>query len=417
MSLPPPAPHAAAGLPLRATTGTRLPRSILMLAPCPFPTGQGTQVVIRHLAAALSHRGHAVHVVSYGHGDRAPEAPFVLHRAARLDRGLRSGPSLRKPAADAALLVQALRVARAHACDVLHAHNVEGLALGALLKLQTGLPLVYHAHNAMGPELPTYFRTHLAQAFAAVVGDVLDRTLPRAADAVITFDDELAALYSAYGVARELLHVIPPGLDGRELAMPPPADVLARLQARLGPGPWVLYAGNPDAYQNLDLLWATLPWLRARMPAARLLVATPHDPALFAAGIAAAHAQEHVTLLQHHSLAELRAAYAIADVGVAPRTLWPGAPIKVLNYLAAGLPVVACASGARHLVPPEAGELVEATPEALADALVRQLARGRQAAARPSTAAFARFELRGHLEAYERVYDEVLARGRRPAAA
>jgi glycosyltransferase involved in cell wall biosynthesis len=398
-----------------APARTARPRSILMLAPCPFPTGQGTQVMIRHLAATLSHRGHAVHVVSYGHGDLAPGAPFELHRAARIDTGRRSGPSLRKPAADAALLVQALRVARAHACDLLHAHNVEGLALGALLKLQTGLPLVYHAHNAMGPELPTYFRAHLAQAFAAVVGDVLDRTLPRAADAVITFDDDLAALHEAYGVGRERLHVIPPGLDGTELGTPPSAATVVSLHRRLGPGPWLLYAGNPDPYQNLELLWAALPRVRRAIPTARLLVATPHEPSLFNPSIVAAGVAEAVTVLQHRSLDELRAVHALAAVGVCARTLWTGAPIKVLNYLAAGLPVVACRSGARHILPPGCGELVDAEPDALAAAIVGQLRRGRDGTR--TRADFAPFELRGQLEAYERVYDEVLGATRRPAAA
>jgi glycosyltransferase involved in cell wall biosynthesis len=396
---------------------TRQPRSILMLAPCPFPTGQGTQVAIRHLASALSRRGHHVHVVSYGQGDAQPPAPFVLHRAASLDAGVRSGPSLRKPVADAALLLEAVRVARAHACDVLHAHNVEGLALGALLKLQTGLPLVYHAHNAMGPELPTYFRAHLSQAFAAVVGDVLDRPLPRAADAVVTFDDDLAALHEAYGVARRRLHVIPPGLEGDELGEPPPAAALEALRTRLGPGPWILYAGNPDAYQNLELLWAALPRVRRHHPDARLLVATPHDPALFRPAVAAAGLGDAVTIVEHHDLAGLRAAYAVAELGVCPRTLWTGAPIKVLNYLAAGLPVVACHSGAQHVLSPEAGRLTRADADDFAAAIGALLTRGREAGRAEATRAFAPFELSAQLPAYERVYDAVLGAHRAPAVA
>ena len=44
-------------------------------------------------------------------------------------------------------MMTAARVARAHKCDLWHVHNAEGLGLGALLKLQTDLPLVYHAHK------------------------------------------------------------------------------------------------------------------------------------------------------------------------------------------------------------------------------------------------------------------------------
>ena len=36
---------------------------IAMVAPCPFPTSQGTQVLIGQLAQALRKRGHQVHLV------------------------------------------------------------------------------------------------------------------------------------------------------------------------------------------------------------------------------------------------------------------------------------------------------------------------------------------------------------------
>ena len=38
------------------------PLSLAMIAACPFPTRQGTQVTIKHLAHALAERGHDVHL-------------------------------------------------------------------------------------------------------------------------------------------------------------------------------------------------------------------------------------------------------------------------------------------------------------------------------------------------------------------
>ncbi len=387
--------------------GDRL--SIAMLAPCPFPTAQGTQVVIRHLASALAKAGHDVHLITYGHGDpsgsKDQDLPFHVHRTARLDTGLRSGPSLLKPAADAALLFTAARVIKANRCNLVHAHNVEGLGLGALLKLQTGLPLVYHAHNAMGPELPTYFKKQFAQAFASLVGDVLDRTLPRTADAVVVFDADHKALHEVYGIDGARVHVIPPGLDPQELAGAEP-EAVARLRKEVGPGPWLLYAGNADGYQNLELLWRALAVLRGRGVAARLLVATHHDPKAFAAGIEAAGVQELVRVQRFDGLTALRTAYELADVGVCPRNLWTGAPIKVLNYLAAGLPVVACRAAARHIVPAGAGLLTDDTPEAFAEAIQTVLGKRKSPAA--ARKAFERFHIDSHLPLYDAVYARAL---------
>ena len=390
--------------PLRSTLPRRL--SIAMLAPCPFPTRQGTQVLIRHLAEALTRVGHEVHFVTYGYGEYEGDFPFHLHRSARVDAGLRSGPNLKKPAADAALVMTAARVARAYRCDLWHVHTAEGLGLGALLKLQTSLPLVYHAHNAMGPELPTYFRAHLAQAFASVLGEVLDRTLPRAADAVIAFDDDHKSLHEVYGVAEESIHVIPPGLDGAEITGPSRAGV-ERARALVGSGPVLLYAGNPDAYQNLDLMWQAFARVRRQRPDVTLLVATNHPAGAFEREWLAAGGPDGVVVQRFSDLDELRALFAVADIGLNPRTLWTGAPIKILNYLAAGLPVVACRSAARHILTPVCGLMVEGNPNAFAAAILRLLDQpiGSSEARRR---VFDRYHIDNQIPAYEQVYRRVL---------
>jgi len=392
----------------KRTGNSTLPRalSIAMLAPCPFPTRQGTQVLIRHLAEALTRVGHEVHFITYGYGEYDEDFSFHLHRSARVDAGLRSGPNIKKPAADAALVMTAARVAKAYNCDLWHVHNVEGLGLGALLKLQTALPLVYHAHSAMGPELPTYFRAHLAQAFASVLGEVLDRTLPKAADAVIAFDDDHKALHEVYGVPEATIHVIPAGLDGREINNPTSAQV-ERARAIVGPGPVLLYAGNPDAYQNLALMWEAFARVRQRRQDVTLLVATTHPAEAFAAERAAAGSPDGVVVQRFNTMDELRAMFAVADIGLNPRTLWTGAPIKILNYLAAGLQVVACRSAARHILTPVCGRMVEGDAEPFSAAILELLDEpvGSTEARRR---VFDKYRIDNQIGMYEAVYRRVL---------
>lgn len=383
-------------------------RTIAMIAPMPYPSHQGTQVVVRHVASALARAGHEVHLVTYGYGEHELEGepPYHLHRPLKIDAGLRSGPSLLRPAADTALMFTAAKVVKAFGCELMHVHNVEGLALGALLKLQASVPLVYHSHNAMGPELPTYFRAHFAQAFASVVGDVLDKTLPRAADAVITFDSDHKALHEVYGIPEDRLHVIPPGLEGDEIRAVNPTD-LARMREAMGPGPWLLYAGNPDGYQNLPLMWAAFERVRFERPDVKLLVATSHEAASFAADFAGGHEVPGVRFLRYEGLAELRAIFAACDVGLSPRSLWAGAPIKVLNYLAAGLPVVAVRSGARHVLNDAGGVFTKDDAEDFAQGIFKVLDQGPRTAAKRRRA-FERFHIDAHVPLYEAVYDRVL---------
>lgn len=382
--------------------------SIAMVAPCAFPTRQGTQVFIRHLATALARAGHEVHLITYGYGEYEETFPFHLHRAPRVQAGLRSGPNILKPAADAALLIHAGRVVRAHNCDLLHVHNVEGLGVGALLKLQLSLPLVYHAHNAMGPELPTYFRQHMAQAFASVVGEVIDRTLPRTADAVIAFDSDHKSMHEVYGIHEGRLHVIPPGLDSDELKSPDPVRV-AQLSGELGPGPWLIYAGNPDAYQNLPLLWQAYALVREKLPSARLLVATNYDASTFERPLEDAPSREGIVVRRYHDVDELRALLAVSDLAVCPRSLWAGAPIKIINYMAAGLPIVAVRSGARHLVDEGFAGVVDDDPHAFAEACLEWLGSPGDYKRRQRHA-LEKFRIENHVPMYEAVYRRVLAR-------
>ena len=161
---------------------------VAVLAACPFPSHQGTQVFVRHLADAQSRYGHEIELFSYGYGDRGEQTNFT-HRPVRcLDAGLRSGPSLKRLLNDGLLAFGLRRALKKKPFDILHVHNVEGLLIGLGLKL-TGLqvPLVYHAHNSMREELPTYFSGTLARLGMRVAGELFDYCVPRYADAQIVF--------------------------------------------------------------------------------------------------------------------------------------------------------------------------------------------------------------------------------------
>lgn len=392
-----------------AAAGRTRPYTIGMLAPCPFPSHQGTQVFIRHLASALSGAGHGVHLVTYGHGEYEELGlPFQMHRAAAVDVGLRSGPSLRRPLADAALFVTALEVARRHHPDVWHAHNIEGLALGILLQRLTRVPLVYHAHNTMALELPTYYRHGSTRALVRRAGGLVDRSLPRLADATVVFDDGQRRLLEANDVAAARLHVILPGQPEREAGAAAPGMV-ARLRARLGVGAWLIYAGNPDRYQNLPLLWQALPRVRAVRADVRVLVATSHRVTCFADEYREAGSPAGVVFERYRDVGELDALLALARVGLCPRALEGGAPIKVLSYVAAGVPVVACRPGAGHLVTPECGLVVEPTVEAFAAGVLRLLEAAPDADA-VQQAGRKRFSIERQVAQYEAVYAAVTRR-------
>jgi len=298
---------------------------------CPYPVPQGSQVYLRDTALALRDAGHAVCLVTYGHGRGDDRSGLVVHRAPRLplDGRTEAGPTPVKPLLDLALARTLRRVVRRERIDVVCAHNYEALAAALLARVR---PVVYFAHNALADELPHYFG---GARWAARAGAAADRFLPRRADLVVAAHGRLADYLRAHGC--------------REVAVvPPPVDAAAFPAAVVGNAvPPVLYTGNLDGYQNLGLLTEAMARVRARVPGARLVVATasarpfPCDERVDTPGLDA-----------------LRDVLARDAVVAAPRVSWSGYPIKLLNAMAAGKAVVACASAAAPLVHGETGWVV-----------------------------------------------------------
>jgi glycosyltransferase involved in cell wall biosynthesis len=315
-----------------------------MVGACPYPVPQGSQVLLRHTALALRDRGHIVHLVVYGYG-AGPEDPGLrVHRCLRIPgmRRTEAGPSFAKPLADAALVQTLRRVIREENIQLVHAHNYEGLMVALAARRR---PVVYHAHNAMVDELPHFIPC------SRPFGQWLDRTFPHRADRVIAPHRRLA------------VYLAECGCDTARISVAPPALEVGAFEASTvtSERPAVLYTGNLDRYQNLDLLLAAMTQVRKAALQTRLIIATA-QPAMIP--------EAEIVLVPDFD--SLRRILAEDCVVVCPRVSWSGYPIKLLNAMAAGRAVVACASAAPPVVHESNGILVpDNDAAAMADAILR----------------------------------------------
>jgi len=298
-------------------------RRIAVVGACPYPVPQGSQVYLHETARAYQRDGHDVRLVTYGYGvsDEAPDLP--VHRCANLPlaRRTQAGPSWAKPLLDALLVRTLKQVVQEHAIDEVDAHNYEGL----LVALAAGKrPVMYHAHNAMCDELPYYFG---GMKWAARLGAWLDRTFPKRADRVVVPHARLEEYLVECGCDPNRIEVVIPSIDPLPFQRP----------KRPATRPTVIYAGNLDRYQNLDFLLEAMAKVRETLPDAELIIATSAQRDL--PGTTVVHTPDIETLA--HVLAQ-NAVFAC------PRVSWSGFPIKLLNALAADLPIVCCQSAA-HL--------------------------------------------------------------------
>ncbi len=314
--------------------------TILHVAAMPFPSPQGTQAAVRAMVDADHEAGRSPELLTYAHGAAELRAPWPHHRIADLvrDRSLRSGPSWRKLVEDAQLLVEARRLRQRLRPRATLAHHVEATtaALGARLR-----PLVFFAHTALGPELPTYLpgpAGAIAERLAGRAGDALDVTLARRADATVAVSPWLAAHLSARA-ERDVRYVPVPW------RVPPPITATERDKARArfalsATDPVFLYAGNLDAYQGVPTLARAFAEVRARRADARLLVATDSDRSPLESALWSLGAMDRTTFAPLADEPDRRVAHAAADLAWVPRAAEGGLPMKLLDALSRGVPTV-----------------------------------------------------------------------------
>ena len=346
-------------------TGRRRYR-VAVVAACPFPSLRGSQVLVRETAEHLALAGHAVHVVTYPTAQHlTPVERIAIHRVAKLPGLWTARPfGWQKLVLDLLLAFRLWQVVRREQIDVIHAHNLEAPLVAYLVRWLTRVPVVYHAHNALADELPCYFAPTALRRLARRAGAGLDRLLAGGADHTIALSDRLAAYLAVRGGAGRISAIAPAAT--RLAVNGPPA--LRRDRA-----PLVMYAGNLDPYQDLDCLLHGFARLRAVEPRARLVLVT-HVAAHpgTAARAAALAAQPGVTVQVLNSFAAAMRALAGADVLVCPRASWSGFPIKVLNYMVLGRPIVHARASAHALEHGVTGLLYDdGDAGALAKALLR----------------------------------------------
>jgi len=198
-----------------------------------------------------------------------------------------------------------------------------------------GLPLVFEV-NSPAAESDLYLDQY---AHIPVIPDWLEGWKFRQADALTVVSSSLKKhLCQRYSLAAEKVRVIPNGADHR--AFTPDREPDRDVRQRLGDQPIVGFIGSFEKWHGADLLVKMVEDVARDRPAVRFL--------LVGDGPEAAGIRRRLDALNNRVLFTGRVPHervpglvACMDVGVMPESNFYGSPLKVLEWMAAGLAVVA----------------------------------------------------------------------------
>jgi glycosyltransferase involved in cell wall biosynthesis len=314
---------------------------ILMIAPEPFFEPRGTPFSEYHRIRALLELGHTVDLVTYPFGRDVSMRGLRLFRCLRppFVHEVRIGPSLAKIPLDLALTLTAFRRAFSERYDVVHSHE-EGSFIGVVLAAMLRVPHLYDMHSSLPQQLTNFAFSRSKLLHAAFRW--MERLVIRRSRAVIVICQHLE------DTVREIEPRVPtvlienaPG-SGDE----PVAGSGAAVRAELGiaaDAPLVLYTGTFEAYQGLDLLFASARLVLDRRSDTRFVLAGGRPDQVVAAKADAARAGlgDAVIFAGQRPAEEIPAFLDAADLLVSPRSSGTNTPLKIYQYLRSGRAIVA----------------------------------------------------------------------------
>ncbi len=337
---------------------------------------RGTPLAVLAMLRALTGLGHDVELLSYPQGTPVDVPGLVHRRSLRLPVGrVKAGPSLAKLALDVPFVCQsAWRLLRGR-FDVVHAVEEAAHLIAPVARL-LGVPLVADVDSSIPDQLRySGFATRGPLLWAA---EATERHALRQAAAVITVCTSLTQAVRARAPRAEVFQIEDPPLLPEGGLEPTAAEAAAvRLGLGLDARPVVLYTGNFEPYQGVELLVDAA----QHVPEAQFLFVggeRRESEALRrrAAGAACVFAGQRPP-------SDLPLLLRACELVASPRTRGTNTPFKLYTYLAAGRPLVATRMAAHtQLLDDTLAFLVEPTPAGLAAGVRAALAQPDEARAR-----------------------------------
>lgn len=342
---------------------------ILMLAPQPFYEDRGTLIAIDLLLRALAERGDEVDLLTMHLGEDREYSGARIYRIRPWPRpkSIKPGLSLAKIWCDLFLFFGAIRLFKKKKYDLMHGVEEAGfmvLVIGKLFRT----PYVFDVDSSMTTQIVDRFRW--LSPFAPILR-WLESIPARHAAAVVPMCDSLAEDIARVS-SQKIFVLNDVCLPGDPAATADELRELLEIEDEL----IVMYVGNLEPYQGIDLLLESFGKVIDRGTCSRLVIigGGAEDIDKYKSQADKLNIGQHVNLIGPRPVGALDKYLCQADLLVSPRIQGTNTPMKVYSYLGSGRAVVATNLQTHtQVMDKSTAGLAAPEPDAFADAMVRLL--------------------------------------------
>lgn len=314
---------------------------ILMIAPQPFFSARGTPLSVYYRTKILSELGHEVHLLTYPIGQdveienvtiiRSPGIPFVYN--------VKIGPSIKKLILDIPLFLKAIRLILKNRYDVVHAHE-EAVFFCLLFNFIFKFKYIYDMHSSLPQQLENFNFTSLK--LIVKVFEHLEKLSTKRASAIITICKELEDQVKAFGYSEkhELIQntlffpiSLSEGLYNVDL------NRIININGKR----IILYAGTFEPYQGLEMYLKSIQIILKRRKELLFIFLGGNAEQVLEMRTKAEELQisEQTVFTGNLETNLVKTFIGEADILVSPRLKGTNTPLKIYEYMASGVPIVA----------------------------------------------------------------------------
>jgi len=322
---------------------------VLFLAPQPFYQERGTPIAVKIALEALSKKlsppgatSPLIDLLCYGEGDDVEIPGVTIHRVwnPRGLRGIRPGISCKKLFCDLLFFWKAFSLIvanRAHQYSVVHAVE-ESVFIAWLAKKVWGIPYIYDMDSSLSLQITE--KWWWSKPLYPIM-NFLEGIAVRGSVAVAPVCDALSTIASKHGSPHTVLlrdvSLLPVSKEHNE-----ERNRTLGLSLR-SDQPVILYVGNLEFYQGIDLLLESFSLVRNHHSAPHLVIVGGAAASIesYRAKASRLGCDSHISFLGPRPVADLKDYLTAADILVSPRVKGNNTPMKIYSYLHSGKALLA----------------------------------------------------------------------------